>query len=147
MKREKVSDVIRANIAPDRSGNMWILAEFNYHPMLVANIKKVRGAVYVKEKKSWAIPAQNKEEFQRVMGDFLVIWDGEDTPFNGGIDAEQFSIQPNMPGYSVDYDDDGNVVGARGFKRPPWASFQVQGFNVMLERSFLILGDEAGLGK
>ena len=86
-------------------------------------------------------------EVEIKLGDFLLTWEGESTLFNGGIDESKISPHPTVPGYRVEYDNEGKIIESEGFKLPPYGDFQVKGFNELVDRDFLILGDEMGLGK
>lgn len=125
----------------------WIKVGFRYNQMIVDAIKKVPGSLYVPNHKQWAVPYEQRAQFEAIMGDFLINWVGEEGVHNGGIDEEGISKYPTVPGYSVTYDDEGKIVDHSGFKTRPWGEFQVRGFNLMVERDFLILADDAGLGK
>ncbi|MEC0276863.1 DEAD/DEAH box helicase [Peribacillus frigoritolerans] len=128
----------------------WIKVTFKYDEEVVKAIASVEGALYSSAQRVWAIPFSSKRDFENKVGDFLIIWtDGTDDPYktNGGIDEKMIPDQPIVPGYSVTYDEDRNIIGSTGFKRKPWGEFQVKGFNLIFERPFLILADDAGLGK
>ncbi|GEA16836.1 hypothetical protein E308F_30820 [Moorella sp. E308F] len=127
----------------------WIKVSFHPNPQIEEEMKKVRGVLYNPRSKLWAVPYQYRKDFEEKMEDFLIIWKDEDGNYRevGGIDENTIPDQPIVPGYSVEYDENKNIVGATGFKIPPWGEFQVKGFNLLVQRPFLILGDDPGLGK
>lgn len=133
-------------------GKEWIKAKPKHKSEKYVDIgmfnalKKVPGALFNPATGYWAIPYKNRAVMEHILKDYLIIW-GEDEMVSGGIDENLYSNQPNMPGYSVEYNADGEIVGATGFKEPPWAEYQVRGFNALLDRKFLILADQPGLGK
>lgn len=97
----------------------------------------------------WTVPIESKEAFQRIMNQHLVIWPHQDKQLQrvaGGIDENTIPMYPIVEGYSVEYDDDGNIINSTGFKRPPWGEFQIRGFNAIVSRNHLLLADDAGLG-
>lgn len=132
-------------VGNDRQG--WIKVWFNkpnktQHEAMLT----VPGALYDVNRKIWAVPYGNRATFERIMGGFLINWADEDKN-NGGIDEDYIPREPVVPGYEVEYGEDGSIISAKGFKRKPWGEFQVKGFNLMVSRDFLILADDAGLGK
>lgn len=140
--------MINAERITGKDGKQWIKVWFNYNADVVARMGSVRGALYSKNLKMWAVPYENKLDFESKMGDFLIQWknDDEGHKFNGGISEESIPDQPIVTGYSVEYDEDRNIVSSTGFKTKPWGEFQVKGFNLLVSRNFLILADDAGLG-
>lgn len=131
-----------------KDGSFWIKVWFKFVHEVALTVGKVTGARYSSAQKLWAIPYDNKDEFEDKVGDHLILWvDQEGEITSGGIDELDISEFPSVPGYSVDYDKDGNIVSAKGFKNKPWGEFQVKGFNLMVDRDFLLLADDAGLGK
>lgn len=131
-------------------GTSWIKVNFKPDDEIIQAVSSVAGAIYSSSQRVWAIPYNNKKEFEDKVGDFLVIWtDGSDDSDkrNGGIDETYIPDQPVIPGYSVTYDKDRNIIDSTGFKNKPWGEFQVKGFNTLVSFPFLILGDDAGLGK
>lgn len=139
--------MIYAEKVVGKDGRLWIKVSFRYLKEAVNAMARVKGAIYSPEKKLWAVPYENREDFERKMGQFLIVWKDEEPPNNGGIDESTIPEYPIVPGYTVTYDEDGNVVDAEGFKTKPWGEFQVKGFNLLVSRRFLILADDAGLGK
>ncbi len=125
----------------------WIKVTFR--PNFVFNdiIKDIKGSIWVPHAKAWAIPYSRRAEFESRLGNYLIVWTDEEGDGNGGISEVMLSDKPDMPGYDVFYDKEGNITGSLGFKTDPWGAFQVKGFNCLLERDFLILADDAGLGK
>ncbi|MGA4519238.1 DEAD/DEAH box helicase [Solibacillus silvestris] len=130
-------------------GSYWIKVWYQKWVHEVAqSIGTVTGARYSSQQAIWAIPYANKAEFEDKVGDHLILWvDGDGDVSNGGIDEDAIPSHPIVPGYSVEYDKDRNIIGATGFKNKPWGEFQVKGFNALVEHPFLILADDAGLGK
>ncbi|WP_145052666.1 DEAD/DEAH box helicase [Paenibacillus xylanexedens] len=125
----------------------FIRVQFKSHEVYDKSMARVTGARFNPSLKVWAVPWSSLDDFEDKMGDHLIIWTDESNPTKGGIDEELFSDQPDMPGYSVEYDANQNVVSAEGFKTKPFGEFQVRGFNCLLARRFLILADDPGLGK
>lgn len=141
--------MITAEVVNGKDNQKYIKASFRYHEKIVKNIAQVKGAFYHKEKKCWGIPYKFKNDFEEKMSGFLIHWvgEGDSDPSNGGISEDTIPPSPIVPGYSVTYDDEGNIIDSKGFKNPPWGEFQVKGFNMLVSRRFLILADDAGLGK
>lgn len=141
--------MVIAEIIPGRDGQDWIKCTFNYDDEIVKAVSSVTGAIYSSVQRAWAIPDSNRAEFEDIVGDFLIIWsDGSDRDkSNGGINEDYIPDQPTVPGYSVTYDKDRNIIDSTGFKTKPWGEFQVKGFNTIVDRPTLILADDAGLGK
>ncbi len=138
--------LIYAEKVKGNDGQDWIKASFQYAPLIVNAIKDVPEALYIPDRRIWGIPYKYREEFENKMGDFLIKWKGETLPHNGGIDENEFPDQPIVPGYSVQYEGD-NIISAEGFKTKPFGKFQVRGFNAIVSLDYLILADDAGLGK
>lgn len=138
--------MILAEKLKGKDGRQWIKVSFKYNQLLVNMIKTVPGALFSPQQRVWAIPYDHRAEFERIMDNYLINWVDEELPNNGGISESTISPQPVVPGYSVEYDSEGNIIGSTGFKTTPWGEFQVKGFNLLVERNFLILADDAGLG-
>lgn len=113
---------------------------------LQSKLLKIKGTFFSIEDKKYMVPLYKMDEFKAIMGDHLIIWEGENID-TGGIQESSLPAQPIVDGYSVTYDKDRNIINSTGFKVPPWGEFQVKGFNCILNRPFLILADDAGLGK
>ena len=130
-------------------GSYWIKVWYQNWVYEVAQaIGTVDGARYSSQQRIWAIPYGNKAEFEEKVGDHLILWvDGDGDMNSGGMDENAIPSHPTVPGYTVEYDKDRNIVSATGFKNKPWGEFQVKGFNALIDNSFLILADDAGLGK
>lgn len=129
-------------------GRDWVKASIkNNSRFLAREMSKVKGAICNPKTGLWAIPYENKADFINKMGNYLIIWMGEDYDNPGGIPEESIPSYPIVPGYSVKYDSEGNILSSEGFKTMPWGEFQVKGFNALVTRDFLILADDAGLGK
>lgn len=127
------------------NNKLWIKVSFKYNPLYVENMKKIPGALYNQKSRLWAVPFERKDDFERIMGNFLIIWQGEE--YNaGGIDENTIPPHPIIPGYKIVYNNN-EITNVQGFKTKPWGEFQVKGFNILCERNFLILADDAGLGK
>lgn len=128
----------------------WIKATFPYCDEYVQAVKRVPHSLYVRDAQAWAIPWEMKAQFDRSTNDFIVIWNStEHSPsdmIGGGIPEETLSIQSMIPGYSITYDGD-KIVDYTGFTAAPYRSYQVQGVNALVQNRFLILADDAGLGK
>jgi SNF2 family DNA or RNA helicase len=141
--------MVFAEVVKGRDNRDWIKVSFKFDEEIVAAVSSVTGALYNSKYRVWAIPYSSLAEFEDKVGDFLIIWtDGSQIDKgNGGIDEDTIPSYPTVPGYSVNYDEEGNIVNATGFKNKPWGEFQVKGFNTLVERPFLILADDAGLGK
>jgi SNF2 family DNA or RNA helicase len=93
-------------------------------------MNKVPGAILNPKTKLWAVPYENKQVFESIMGNHLILWRGEEsTP--GGIDENTIPPYP--------------VINYQ-FKTTPF-DYQIKGFNAIFQRDFLILADEMGLGK
>lgn len=142
--------MVKAEIKLGSDNNKWIVVNFPFHPVIVNAMSTVPGSIYDKNRKIWGVPYANKAVFERIMSDFLIQWEGEEVPSviaNGGISENTISKYPIIDGYSVEYNDEGEIINFSGFKTKPWGEFQVKGFNLLVNRSFLILADDAGLGK
>lgn len=128
----------------------WIKATFPYCDEYVQAVKQVPYSFYVREAQAWAIPWEMKAQFDSRTKDFIVIWNNAEHSSSdivgGGILEETLPTQPIMPGYSVTYDGD-KIVDYTGFTAAPYRSYQVQGVNALVNNRFLILADDAGLGK
>lgn len=127
-------------------GRLWIKVQFKNNAVLFNEMSKVKGAKYNPATNLWSVPYEYREDFENKMGDYLILWTNDDRAA-GGIPEEKIPDQPVVPGYSVVYDENKNIISSTGFKTPPWGEFQVKGFNVLVTRPFLILADDAGLGK
>lgn len=114
----------------EAKGKYWVKATFEYNVTMFGTMQKVRGAVYNPATATWALPWENKDNFEQLMGDFLIVWVNEDVTA-GGISEDKIPDYPVVP-----YE----------FKTKPFP-FQIKGFNLMVTRPFLILADDAGLGK
>lgn len=139
--------MIKAEKIRGKDNNIWIKVTFKKNPLIFDTITTIQGALYDYRRNIWAIPYYKRQEFEEKLGGFIIDWVDEPTPFNGGIPETEFSIYPNVPGYSITYNDRNEIVDFTGFKSAPWADFQVRGFNAIVERNFLILADEMGTGK
>lgn len=117
-----------------------------YCKIIIGKLGQI-GAKWNPIAKIWVLPASKKSEFNAKLKEYLVVWKGEEQVTGGGIKESEIDDEPIVPGYSVTYDDNGCVVGSKGFKVPPIAEYQVRGFNAIVARNFLILADEMGLGK
>ncbi len=131
--------VIRAKIVKDE-----ILVKFPSSPATVADMLRVPGARQNILTGEWKVPLKSKDSFEKIMSNYLIVWAGEKVA--GGIQESTISKYPNVKGYEVIYKD-GKIDSHKGFKTAPWDEFQVKGFNCLVERPFLILADDAGLGK
>ena len=139
--------MIKAEKIRGKDNNIWIKVTFKKNSLIFDTITTIQGALYDYRRNIWAIPYYKRQEFEEKLGGFIIDWVDEPTPFNGGIPETEFSIYPNVPGYSITYNDRNEIVDFTGFKSAPWADFQVRGFNAIVERNFLILADEMGTGK
>lgn len=139
--------MIKAEKIKGKDNNIWIKASFRKNPHIFDAISSIHGTLYDYRRNIWAIPYYKRREFEDKLGGFIIDWVDEPTPFNGGIPETEFSKYPNVPGYLVTYNDDGEITDYTGFKLPPYADYQVRGFNAIVERDFLILADDMGLGK
>ncbi len=129
-------------------GQYYIKVKFDRNPTLDNAMNTVKGAKYNPNTGLWSVPYQNRVDFETKMGDYLVVWEGDEVEvYAGGINEDEIPDQPIIPGYSIEYDENKNIIGATGFKTKPWGEYQVKGFNVLVDRKFLILADDAGLGK
>lgn len=129
-------------------GKPWIKVTYKPNQITDSQMRKIPGVMYDKKRKIWAVPWKEKSYFELLMQNFLINWVGQQVnPTAGGIDEKTISSQPVVPGYSVEYGGDGSILSATGFKKPPFGEYQVKGFNAIVERPFLILADEQGLGK
>lgn len=112
------------------NGRDWIKVYFNPIPELVYSMNKVPHATFNPKTKLWAVPYSNREAFESIMGNHLIIWHGDQaTP--GGIPEETIPATP-----LIDYT----------FKTKPF-DYQIRASNLIYQRNFLILADEMGLGK
>lgn len=127
-------------------GKEWIKASFRRNNLLVAQMNTVNGVLYNPQSGLWAVPIESKRDFEEKMGDHLIVWKGDNGAI-GGIPEDTIPSTPVVPGYKVLYGPDGSVVSSEGFKTDPWGEFQVKGFNALVSLDFLILADDAGLGK
>ncbi len=139
--------MIKAEKILGKDNNIWIKVSFKKNPLIFDTIATIRGALYDYKRNIWAVPYYKRQEFEEKLGGFIIDWVDEPTPYNGGIPETEFSKYPIVPGYSVTYNDENEIVDFTGFKSAPWADFQVRGFNAIVERDFLILADEMGTGK
>lgn len=139
--------MIKAEKVSGKDNDIWIKVSFKKNPLIFDTITTIQGALYDYRRNIWAIPYYKRQEFEEKLGGFIIDWVDEPTPFNGGIPETDFSRYPNVPGYSITYNDRNEIVDFTGFKSAPWADFQVRGFNAIVERNFLILADEMGTGK
>ena len=139
--------MINAEKLRGKDGKEWYKIWFRPNKLITDAISKIPGAMYSPVLKVWAVPASQRNLIEHYLGDFIINWVNEPVRFNGGIDEESIPDQPIVPGYSVTYDDEKNIIAHTGFKTRPWGDFQVRGFNLLVERDFLILADDAGLGK
>ncbi|ATO48627.1 DEAD/DEAH box helicase [Brevibacillus laterosporus] len=139
--------MIRAEKIKGNDGKWWIKASFRSVKTLVDAMSQVKGAIYSPAQKVWAIPLAFREDFESKMGGFLINWTDEEKRSNGGISEDDIPSEPTVPGYGVTYNEHGEIIDHRGFKTRPWGEFQVKGFNLMVSKDFLILADDAGLGK
>lgn len=138
--------MIKAKIIDTKMGKR-IKLQFKQNDLITARLTLMKGTLYNHIEKYWTLPYSSRQQLEQALGDFLIIWEDEDIPFNGGIDEDTIPSYPIVPGYEVTYDQEGKVIDYKGFKEPPFGEFQVKGFNLLVERDFLILGDEMGLGK
>ena len=139
--------LIKAEKTRGKDSNIWIKVSFRKNPYIFDAISSIQGTLYDYKRNIWAVPYHKREEFEEKLGGFIIDWVDEPTPFNGGIPETEFSKYPNVPGYSVEYNDKGEIINYTGFKLPPYADYQVIGFNAIVEKDFLILADDMGLGK
>lgn len=139
--------MIKAEKIRGKDNNIWIKTTFRKNPYIFDAISSIQGALYDYKRNIWAIPYYKRKEFEERLGGFIIDWVDEPTPFNGGIPETDLSKYPNVPGYSVTYNDKGEIIDYKGFKVAPYADYQVRGFNAIVERNFLILADDMGLGK
>lgn len=128
-------------------GKYWIKVTFKHNTTLFNSMMEVKGCLYNASTGNFAVPYENRADFERKMGDYLIIWENEEDKTAGGIPEANIPDQPVIPGYSVTYNTEGEIIDHTGFKTRPWGEFQVRGFNVLVTRPFLILADDAGLGK
>lgn len=129
----------------EAKGRWWIKAKLvNYNPFLFNKMRSVRGCLYNKMTGYFAIPIEYENDFINKMEEHLILW--KDRNENAVLE-ENIPSYPIVPGYSVTYDENGNIIDAKGFKTRPWGEFQVKGFNLLVQKDFLILADDAGLGK
>ena len=138
--------LIKAEKTRGKDSNIWIKVSFRKNPYIFDAISSIQGTLYDYKRNIWAVPYHKREEFEEKLGGFIIDWVDEPTPFNGGIPETEFSKYPNVPGYSVEYNDKGEIINYTGFKLPPYADYQVIGFNAIVEKDFLILADDMGLG-
>ena len=139
--------MIKAEKIRGKDNNLWIKVTYRKNPYIFNALTTIQGALYDYKRNVWAIPYYKRNEFEEKLGGFIIDWVDEPTPFNGGIPETEFSEYPIVPGYSVTYDENGKIIDCTGFKVPPYADYQVRGFNAIVERDFLILADSMGLGK
>lgn len=128
-------------------GTYWIKVRFDRNVTLDNTMRRVSGARYNSATGLWSVPYKYKTEFEEKMGDYLILWQGDMEVSAGGIDESSIPDQPIVPGYSVEYDENKNIISSKGFKTTPWGEYQVKGFNALVKHRFLILADDAGLGK
>lgn len=139
--------MINAEKIKGNDGKWWIKASFRNVKTLSDAMSEVKGAIYSPIQKVWAVPLIYREDFEQKMGSFLINWTDEEKGSNGGISEDDIPSEPVVPGYSVTYNAEGDIIDHRGFKTRPWGEFQVKGFNLLVSKDFLILADDAGLGK
>lgn len=112
------------------NGRDWIKVYFKPIAELVYSMNKVPQATFNPKTKLWAVPYSNREAFESIMGNHLIIWHGDQaTP--GGIPEETI---PSAPLINFN------------FKTKPY-DYQIRASNLIYQRNFLILADEMGLGK
>jgi SNF2 family DNA or RNA helicase len=143
--------MITAEKKTAQDGRFWIRVQYKANKILDQQMSTVPGAKHSPLFKAWDLPWSSLVKFEEAMGDYLIVWKNEENPTKGGIDEDLIPDQPTIPGYSVTYgvNDTGEriITGSTGFKTKPWGEFQVKGFNCLVDRRFLILADDAGLGK
>lgn len=140
--------MLEAEIVIGKDKKKWIKVTVKHVTGIIKRkLDSVPWGIYLKKLNVWAVPYENRYEFEELLGEHLIIWLNDDVRNNGGIDEESIPDTPILEGYTVEYDEQGNIIGAEGYKTKPWGEFQVKGFNTLLERDFLILADDAGLGK
>lgn len=139
--------MINAEKVLGKDGKIWIKVTYQKNPYIFNAISSIKGALYDYKRNVWAIPYNKRKEFEEKLSDFIINWIDEPIPYNGGIPETEFSEYPVVPGYSVTYDKNGKIIDWTGFKVPPYADYQVRGFNAIVQRDFLILADDMGLGK
>ena len=128
-------------------GQYWIKVQFKHNIALFNKMMTVKGARFNAATDLWSVPYSNRDSFEHIMSEHLIVWLNDEDTHPGGICEDNIPDQPIIEGYSVQYDKDKNIVDSTGFKTSPWGEFQVKGFNVLVTRPFLILADDAGLGK
>lgn len=138
--------MINAEKILGKDGKIWIKVTYQKNPYIFNAISSIKGALYDYKRNVWAIPYNKRKEFEEKLGDFIINWIDEPILYNGGIPETEFSEYPVVPGYSVTYDKNGKIIDWTGFKVPPYADYQVRGFNAIVQRDFLILADDMGLG-
>lgn len=125
----------------------WIKVHFKSNALLDSSMRRVKGAIFNPSSSLWAVPYESRSSFEAIMGDYLIIWKDSSDAGQGGISEDSIPSKPLIPGYGVDYNEVGEIVDSTGFKTSPWGEFQVKGFNLLVDRPYLILADEQGLGK
>jgi SNF2 family DNA or RNA helicase len=111
------------------NGVNWIKVNFKPLPEIIHTMNSVPNVSFNPATKNWAVPYENRKQFEEIMGNHLILWRGEEVE-SGGIPEESIPDKPVVP---------------FNFKTKPF-DFQIRGFNAMYERNFLILGDDMGLG-
>jgi len=129
----------------EAKGKLWIKVKLlNYNPFLFNKMRTIKGCLYNKATGYFAIPIEYEEDFLNKMEEHLILWKDKN---EHAVLEDTIPSTPIVAGYSVTYDDKGNIIDAQGFKTKPWGEFQVKGFNLLVQKDFLILADDAGLGK
>lgn len=131
-------------------GVKYIKVWFRYNPDAVNKMKLVEGARFNPKTKLWSIPYDKKEDFEKFLSGSLIIWHSPSEIKGGGISEEYLHKTPMglaLMHYDVKYDEEGRIKETEGWKVPPLADYQVEGFNELVRANFLILADSMGLGK
>jgi len=124
----------------------WLKVSFKKNKEYTEKMGTIPGASYSPVRECWAVPYSQLDKFNSLMAEHLIVWDNEE-PNGGGISEDTIPSYPTTPGYSIKYDLTGKIINSTGFKTTPWGEYQVKGHNLLVEKDFLILADEQGLGK
>lgn len=102
--------------------------------VLVSIIMSIEGWFKAMEPMTYGIPYEKAAEFHSKTYNFMVVWKAEGDSMGtltGGIDTDDVPSE-----YSVEYS-----------PKVPLRPYQVQGFNLLMQRDFLLVADQEGVGK
>lgn len=116
---------------------LWI--SFDYDESVVAKIKELPNRWYMPVYKAWEVPEEDLAILKAKLKDYNVkyAWEEEATDIKKAKSKRE-KVQKRLEGIKP--------IMEFPFKTKPFPH-QIEGFNVGLEKDFLLLADEQGLGK